>query len=434
MKQTLKQSFKITLPELAGNDLRWLTDYRAQSFENFIQQGFPTRREENWKYTDLSFLDKAEFCSTQTTQLQSLPACFQSAEKNTHRLVFVDGQLSTELSSIDELTTQCTILSLQQAFNQQPELIKQYLEKIETKDVRLLNLNNAFMSDGYYISIPKNITIEPPLHLLFISSDKDNAMSFSRNIIKLEDNSALTIFEEHINLDGQSTFSNHLTQCVLEKNAQLELYKLQSQNADAIHIAHTQVDQQGDSQFNSYNVTLGSKLSRDDLNTKLKGQGAACQLYGLYVGEGKQLQDHHTRIDHLVPHGNSAEYYKGVLTGQAKGVFNGKVIVHPDAQKTNSQQTNKNLLLSKTAEANAKPELEIYADDVLCAHGATIGQIDQESLFYLRSRGLDRQSAIALLVHSFADEVLEKFKHGEIAEYMRRAVQAKMTEEFISLS
>jgi Fe-S cluster assembly protein SufD len=434
MKQSLEKNLKEVASDLVSAETCSLP------LNHFSGQGLPTRREENWKYTDLSFLEKSTFKLSKQITLNSLNNGFQG---NAHKLVFVDGHFSAPLSSIDALASQCTVLSLKQALADDPETIKKYLEDVQAKDVRFLNLNKAFVSNGYVIIVPKGVVIEKPLHLLFVSSDANNVMSFSRNIIVLKENSHLTVFEEHIpiqasplqaqgaSLEGQSTFNNHITQVILEQGAKLNRYKLQNQNQTAIHIAQTLVNQKCDAQFNSYQVTLGAALSRDDLNISQQAKGASCTLYGLYLGEAKQHQDHHTRIDHLAPHGTSVEYYKGVLTGEAKGVFNGKVIVHPDAQKINSRQTNKNLLLSKTAEVDTKPELEIYADDVACAHGATIGQIDPESLFYLRSRGLDSASAMSLLMHAFADEILEKFVDKEIADYLQEAVHIKMSAHFV---
>ncbi|MDF3054952.1 MAG: sufD [Gammaproteobacteria bacterium] len=426
MKQSLEQNLKQISSSVVS------PENRSVALNNFLVQGFPTRREENWRYTDLSFLKEAAFTLSENTIIDRLQTGFKVGKGNVHRLVFIDACFSESLSSVKALDEQCTVLPLKQALATNSEIIRKYLANAHQEDTRFLNLNNAFMSDGYVILVPKGMVIENPIHLLFISSDKDNVMSFSRNIILAEENSALTVFEEHLSMDGQTTFANHITQVVLGAGARLDRYKLQNQNERAIHIAQTLVDQKRDSQFKSYQVTLGAALSREDLNISQRDQGASCALYGLYLAEAKQHQDHHTRIDHLAAHGNSVEYYKGVLTGQAKGVFNGKVVVHPNAQKINSQQTNKNLLLSNAAEMNTKPELEIYADDVSCAHGATIGQVDSESLFYLRSRGLDSVSAMSLLVQAFADEIVETFEHKDISDYLREMTHAKMSTHFLS--
>lgn len=414
--------------QFMGCDIGLLEPTRAAALKHFLTQGFPTRREENWKYTDLSFLKNEAFAYSENLNVSDIELKgFQSTD--VYKLTFINGYYAPHFSSIDELTAHCHISSLNEALKTQSTWTKNHLENISSKDARFLDLNNALMTDGFVINVSKNTIMPKPLHILFIATKAEQTpfMSFARNLIELAPNSQLTLFEEHIDLSDTRSMKNHITQITMGENASLDMYKLQNQNDEAIHIAQTLVQQARNSQFKSLVVTLGGKLSRDDLNILLNDEGASCTLNGLYLGDHHQHVDHHTRIDHFKSHGSSQEYYKGILSGQARGVFNGKVIVHPGAQKTVSQQINKNLLLSKQAEVDTKPELEIYADDVACAHGATIGQIDPESLFYLRSRGLDKKAAFMLLMEAFADEILTTAQPHAVIHYMREWVHKKMS-------
>jgi Fe-S cluster assembly protein SufD len=358
---------------------------------------------------------------------------YQLENTPTHQLVFVDGYFDATLSTINQLPEGVILSSLNEALLHQPEYIEPHLSENENpSSCALINLNTAFMSDGFFLYVPKNTALAHPIHLLFLTTHLDNnTLLNNRNIILLAENSTATLLEQHVALSHLKSTEHHLiknsfTTVETKENAQLHYYKLQQEHAQTIHLAHTEVQQSRDSQVISYSISLGSKLARDDLHVKLNGTGASCELNGFYALSDKQHTDHHTRIDHYYPHGDSRECYKGILKDHAKGVFNGKVIVHPQAQKTNSEQLNKNLLLSNTAEMNTKPELEIYADDVKCTHGSTVGQIEPDTLFYLRSRGLDEAEATTLLVHAFYDDILQRMKNSEISHALQLAVTKKI--------
>lgn len=417
-------------PTFIGNHLPWLRVVREDSLHRFLEHGFPNRHNENWKYTDLNFLTQQTFHwqpRNETVNLQDI-ADFILPDVASPRLVFIDGCFSPTLSDKTLLFSEITFISLNEALLTQPEHIRPYLENdAENHYSQLIDLNTAFVNDGVFLHVPANTRITLPLQLLFVTTDaSEQTMTHSRNILILEDNSEVNIVEQHISLSKVPAFKNVFTQITCHVGAQLNYYKVQNENLHTIHLARTEITQSRDSQVQSHNITLGGRLTRDDLQVALNAPGAGCVLNGFYAPSGTQHIDQHTRIDHYHAHTQSDECYKGILQDKATGVFNGKVIVHPQAQKIQSQQINQNLLLSKTAQMNTKPELEIYADDVKCAHGATVGQIEPEALFYLRSRGLDEVAATALLTEAFFNDVLERMQNDSIAEYMRQMIMEKL--------
>jgi Fe-S cluster assembly protein SufD len=421
MKSYLEH-FEQLKPTLIGKDLPWLAAAREKSLSRFMARGFPNRHMEDWKYTDLTFLAKQTFAIASAHNTTSFD--LNQRWHSTTCLVFIDGCFNPALSKITELPSNLIVCSLQAALLNHPEQIKPYLAQESSS--ALINLNTAFMMDGLFVQIPKNTELKSPIHLLFLSTG-ENTFSNNRNIFIVEENAQAIFVEEHAALHNTPAILKNLTtQIDLKKNARLTYYKLQQENKDTVHLAHTDIKQAQDSQLQSYSISLGGMLARDNLNIQLNATGAACELNGFYALSEKQHIDHHTRIDHYFPHGTSTERYKGILKDHAKGVFNGKVIVHPDAQHTHSQQINKNLLLSSTAEMNTKPELEIYADDVQCTHGATVGQIEPDALFYLRSRGLSQDAAMNLLVHAFCEDVLQRLPDPDIAAYIHQAVGKKI--------
>jgi len=425
------ENFNQIKSDQVGQALPWLQNLRETAWQDFLQRGFPARREEAWKYTTPSFLEKHFFTLT-TAGKKIAPALLQQyhlAEVTSHRIVIVDGYFSRELSTIGELAPGVRLMSLAEAMIAHPEELQLYLAKKATAESHaLFDLNTAFVAGGLFLAVAKNVVVKHPLHLLFVTTAENETplLSSPRNIFILEDNSQVVIFEEHIALEQSLYYKNIVTQIDVKTGAQLEYYKLQNESDEGFHVAVTEIDQAQDSQVHTVSISLGAKLARDDLNINLNKPGSFCHLDGLYLLNGERHIDHHTRIDHRSMHGTSEECYKGILSDRTTAVFNGKVIVHPHAQKTKSVQSNKNLLLSKNTEINTKPELEIYADDVQCAHGATVGQIDAESLFYLRSRGINETAAIIMLVEAFADEILHQIKQPAIEKYLREIVTRKM--------
>lgn len=413
--------FQQVQSQLMGFNLPWMQALRQQALAAFVDKGFP-RREENWKYTDVSALTKKVF--TSAVAVNELVGFSQTIIENTRRLVFVDGHFAPNLSDI-EISLDVLMMPLAQALEQHADKIQSYLSMDNAE--HFLYLHNAFMSDGLFLYVPKNTRLTQPIHLLYVNtSHQADVLCSPRNLIIVEDQSECTVIEEHMGMDEASHFKNVFTQIFAAAAAKLDYYKIQNENAASFHIANTHVHQQANSQVQHFSVSLGAHLARDDIKILLQEKGAETALRGLYLLSGQQHIDHHTRIDHLQSHCNSFEHYKGIVGDQGKAVFNGKVIVHPQAQKTCAHQTNQNLLLSKSAEINTKPELEIYADDVKCTHGATIGQVDDESLFYLRARGITETEALALLVAGFAGEMLEYIKQPSVFQYLEQRVMEKI--------
>ena len=271
--------------------------------------------------------------------------------------------------------------------------------------------------------MPRGKDGEQPIHLLFVaSSHGEPTVSHPRNLIIVGDNSQVAIVESYVGLDGGVYFTNAVTEIVAGQNAVIDYYKLQQESAEAFHIATLAVHQDRSSNFTSHSISLGGALVRNDVKARLDAEGVECTLNGLYMASGHQLVDNHTSIDHAKPHCSSHELYKGVLDGKSKGVFSGKIIVRPDAQKTDAKQTNKNLLLSADSVIDTKPQLQIYADDVKCTHGATVGQLDKDAIFYLRSRGIGHEDARSLLTYAFANEIISRIKIPSVREQLNAAV------------
>ncbi len=382
--------------------------WRQQSLELFTRDGFPTKKNEHWRYTDLNFLAKKVFFSSE--RFNAIGKITYPTLEQAYHLVFINGFYSEALSSTIDLTSVAEIFTVPEAFRLKI-LANEYTNLAPPTACarnRLLHWNAGSMTDGLVIRIPRNCALTKPIQLLFITTGSvDTSLYYApRNIFLLEEHSQAVIFEEHVALNADNYVKNSVMQIDIKPGAKLQYYKLQQEAPAAVHLANTQISQAKDSHLLSFSISLGAELAREDLTVALNEPGATCDLKGLYITAGKQHVDHHTRIDHYAAHTTSVEQYKGILSGESTGVYNGKVIVHPKAQKICSQQTNKNLLLSPKAHINTKPELEIYADDVQCTHGATVSSVEAESLFYLRSRGLDAASAEAVLVQAFAEEIL----------------------------
>ncbi|TNG01227.1 MAG: Fe-S cluster assembly protein SufD, partial [Gammaproteobacteria bacterium] len=390
---------KETLP---GSDLAWLSSSREQALQSFGEQGFPTLRIEDWKYTNIRPIEKRQFKLVQEVDREIDSETLKRYLFNDlpcHLMVFVDGRFSTSLSDVTDLPDGMVIKDLTTALKEHSDLMQTHLGS--TTDISsngFAAMNMAFMSDGALIKIDNNTNVDLPIHLIFIASGKEKEITNQMRILILAGtNSQAKIIENYVSLNDEVYFNNVSTEVKLESNSNIEHYKIQQESLKAFHIAELQVNQNADSTFTSHSVSLGGQLARNDIHSMMNAEGTTCNLNGLYVIGGKQHVDFHTLIDHAKPHGSSNEFYKGILDGRSRAVFNGRVYVHPDAQKSDAQQSNKNLLLSKDAEVDTKPQLEIYADDVKCAHGATVGQLDENMLFYLRSRGIDNDSAHALL-------------------------------------
>lgn len=387
---------------LPGASLDWLKEYRDHRLSRFLDVGFPTRKVEQWKYTDVSQLEKLTFQFALDDKSITLP---------------------TDLKSLPSGVVLC---SLSEALQKQSAMIKPYFDLQESANP-FVDMNGALMSDGFFLYVPDGVTIEQPIHVVNDSNQQnDTVMRHLRHIIILGANAKVSVLDEYRSDHQGQYFNNIVTEIYAGAGAHLNHYKIQSESQNAFHIANTLIKQERSSCVRTFNLSLGGALARDDLVFALKEPGATCYLNGLYLLEDGQHIDHHTHVDHLTIAGTSHECYKGILTGKSKSVFNGKVMVHKDAQQTSAHQTNQNLLLSKTADVNTKPELEIYADDVKCTHGATVGQLDEKAIFYLRSRGVEKIAAIGLLTRAFANEVVDFIDEPVVKARVEELVNQKL--------
>ncbi len=430
-KEHYAAEFERVAAGLAGHTSPWLRELRRKAITSFLARGFPTQRDEEWKYTRTAAIEKRNFSCGPGAEFAVDMARMEEllrVEGAAQRLVFINGRYFPALSRADALGGGVEVLSLNDVLRQRPDELEGLLGGVLDMDRHpFAALNTAFADDGVYLSLASGVVVEQPIHAVFITTAAhDGRASHSRVMVKADENSHVVLVERHVALDDAVYFSNVISEIALGKNAAVEYYRLQEESTKAFHISGVHVHQERDSRFDTHTVTLGSALVRNDVDVRLAASGASCSLNGLYLAGGRQHVDVHTRIDHLQAHGTSNEFYKGILDGHGRSVFNGKVVVHPDAQKTDARQSNKNLLLSDDAEADTKPELEIYADDVKCSHGATVGQLDADAVFYLRSRGIDEAAARNLLTLAFAREIIEQVKVPALRSHLDQAVMRRL--------
>ncbi|MGA7799325.1 MAG: Fe-S cluster assembly protein SufD [Gammaproteobacteria bacterium] len=404
------QEFRALQAGLPGARVPWIDGLRRNAMERFAELGYPGPRLEDWKYTDVRPIEKRHFragADAAPVDAEAI-AGYRLTGLAVHELVFVDGRFAPEYSQIGDLPAGVAVTGLAAIMDRAPAALEDHLAHYApVADNGFAALNAAFMTDGAYIALASGTEIEAPIHLLFVSTGSGRA-AHVRNLVAAGPDSRAVVVESHVGLGDGEQLTNVITEMALERGAAIEHYKLARDDARAYHIAGTHVHQDRDSRYTSHNVTLGGRLVRNDLVAALHGAGAECTLNGLYITGGRQHVDNHTRIDHRAPDTTSREWYKGVLDGRSRSVFGGRIVVHPDAQRTDARQTNNNLLLSRDAEADSKPQLEIYADDVKCSHGSTVGRLDRDALFYLRSRALDEQTARNLLVYAFAADLVQR--------------------------
>ncbi len=410
----------------------WVDRLRESAMDQFQQLGFPSVKEEEWKYTNVASIARIDFSpivasdgaptSLRADQLEQLTY----PEARESRLVFVNGVLRTDLSSLNGLPEGVVAIDLVKALqsDRYDQLLQEHLARIvDYGENGFTALNTAFLAHGAFVLVPRGVRIDVPLHLLFVSdSTRPNAASFPRVLVIAEENSSATIIESYAGVKDEVSLTNAVVEIVLKEGARLEHYRVQDESASAFHVATTRADLGRNSSFDTTNITLGAQLSRHNLSVIMDHEGAECWVDGLYIVGTGQHTDTHSVIDHKQPHCTSHQLYKGILDGKARAVFNGKVFVRHGAQKTDAMQTNKNLLLSNDAHVDTKPQLEIFADDVKCAHGAAIGQLDEDELFYLSTRGIHTDLARNLLTYGFAEEVIGKIKIESIKRELDAAV------------
>jgi len=403
-------------------------DLREEAAAIFDREGFPTTKHEDWRFTSLRQIAETKF------EFEPEPVTLREADidpvampANASRLVFIDGKFDVELSQTVDLPDGVVISSLQYAITEHRELVQSNLGKIIAVDeTPFVALNTRMVQDGAFVFVPQGTVVEEPIYIVHIATDQANpTLTNPRTLLIFGEDSQAKVVESALSLGGR-TWQNSITEAVVGNNAVIEHVRLQLGSEDAYHITNTQIEQGRAANFKTTVVTLGGKIVRNDINALLNGEGTECTMNGLYVGRGDQHVDNHTRLDHAKPHCPSHELFKGVMADKSSAVFNGKIIVRQIAQKTDSKQSNMTLLLSDGATINTKPQLEIFADDVRCTHGATIGRLDADSLFYLRSRGIPEKEARGLLIYAFASDVLDRIGISVI----RETLEARLFKRF----
>jgi Fe-S cluster assembly protein SufD len=415
--------FSEIVDRLPGRGLDWLGRLRKSAIERFIQLGFPTTRLEDWKYTNVAPIGRLTFRPALSPSKASVPDFLRSQVDlfPGPRLVFVDGVLDRNLSlnQYDDCGLQLSLAESLGNPNQTSALEGHLGRYADTSNHAFVAWNTAFFADGAYVAIPAGTNVLRPIHLVFVSTGTDQPLAtYHRNLIVADEGSRVALAEVFLSVPGAVNLTNAVTEIVAGPNATVDYYKIECESSDSFHVTTVKANLGRDASLSSHIFSLGAALARNDLCVALAGEGSQCTLDGLFLVDGHRLVDNHTEIDHRKPHATSRELYKGILSGHAQGVFNGAIIVRKDAQKTDAVQHSKNLLLSDYAQINTKPQLEIRADDVRCAHGASIGQLDHEAIFYLKTRGVDDRAARQILIRGFAGEILDRVHIPDIRQQL----------------
>ena len=421
-KEWFVKNYKTFEDNLNGEKTPELHRIRKEALKNFSDLSLPTLKDEEWRYTNISPLLKYNFnLPPEDLKISDeLVNKFLFAQIDSNILIFVNGKFSKENSKLLNLPEGTIVGSISDAVKNNPEIIEKHFGKYASYDNQIFTaLSTAYTMDGAFIYVPNGKIVEHPIHIIFITTaSEDKIITQPRNLIVASEYSQVTIIEHFVSENDDIYFTNTVTEIVAENNAVVDHYKIQEESKNAFHIARLEIDQERNSNFTSHSISTGGAITRNNINARFNGEGGECTLNGLFLLEDKQLFDAHTLIDHANPLCNSHEHYKGILDDSSRGVFNGKVLVRQDAQKTNAFQQNNNILLSNNALVNTKPQLEIFADDVKCSHGATIGQIDEDARFYLKSRGIGEEAANAILMHAFASDVIKSMKIEFVRNYL----------------
>ena len=429
LKAQLISDFKTAEGRMNGESKSAVHQVRKQALERFEALGFPTTRHEEWKYSNVKnlinqvfdFNAKTDFSAT---DLEQMP--IPNLEGNI--LYFINGVYNAELSTIVSPETELQIMTFAEAARTKPELVEKYFNKYSDAQVNAFTaLNTAFAHNGIFVYVPENKVVEQPIIIRFINDARTmNVASQPRNLIVVGKRSEVQIAEAFRSIGENSSFTNIVTEFVIAEEANVHYYKIQNESDKSYHIGTTSVVQESKSVFTANTVTANGGFVRNNLNIKVDGEYAEANMFGLYIPNAKQHVDNHTVVDHAKPNSSSNELYKGILKDKSTGVFNGKIFVRQDAQKTNAFQSCKNVLLSEDASMNTKPQLEIWADDVKCSHGTTTGQLNEDALFYMQARGISKDSAKSLLTLAFAQDVIDKFEIPAIKAYLEELITEKI--------
>ncbi len=407
-----------------------LHDIRTQAIRNFENKGFPTKKEEAWKYTSLNSVLKSDFSvfpkSESTVDFADVKKYFLH-EIDTYKVIFIDGKFSSFLSSTTHDGLDVCLMSSALTKPKYKMVIDEYFNKIASKDESLTTLNTAFALEGAYINIPKSKVVDKPIEIINFSTGSEAALLVQpRNLIIVNENAHVQIIERHQSLNDNPVLTNSVTEIFARKRAIVDYYKIQNDNLAASLIDNTYISQKEQTHVSVHTFSFGGNLTRNNLNFYHEGEHIDSTLKGITIIEGKQHVDHYTLVNHATPNCESHQNYKGIFGDRSTGVFNGKIFVEKEAQKTDAFQQNNNILLSDKATINAKPQLEIFADDVKCSHGCTIGQLDDKAMFYMQSRGIPQKEAKALLMYAFSNEVIESIKIPELKQRITKIIAMKL--------
>jgi Fe-S cluster assembly protein SufD len=406
----------------------WLSALRERGFARFSEVGFPTTRDEDWRFTNVTAIAQTPFQLARDARgsgiyAETLDAC--RIPGATCQFVFVNGRYAPQLSDPGTLPETVRVGSLAKAIAENGKSVEAHLGRyLNIQRDAFSALNTAFIEDGAYVYLPRGTVLEAPICFLFISlPGAEPEMTNPRNLVVAEDGTEAAVVEDYVSLGSGVSFSNAVTELVAGENALISHYLIEREDRQAYNVSTLRVQQARSSNVSSHSVLLGGGLVRNNVHPVLAGEGGECLINGLFIGNGRQHMDNYMLVEHASPHCSSRQFYNGILDGHSHGVFHGRIIVHKDAQKTDAKQTNRNLLLSDDAQIDTKPQLEIYADDVKCTHGATIGQVEENALFYMRSRGIEESAARRLLLLAFANECLDRMKSAPVREYLHDLVQ-----------
>lgn len=417
-----KSGFSKFLNETASEDPQWLKSIREEGISTFAELGFPTTRDEDWRFTNVAPIARSAFEISRNGYIEPSSdeiAKFMFEDGSNATLVFINGYYAPELSRTESLPQGVIVSSLAEALREHEELAREHLAKYaDIKNEAFTALNNAFFEDGGFVYIPSGTVLENPVHLLYVSAPTEKPRVTSpRNLIVAEENAQANIVEQYAALEESVYLSNVVTELVVGENSTLGHYLIERESKKSFNVSTLRAQQGRNSNIRSHSVLLGGAIVRNNVHPVLAGEGCDSLINGLFMSKGRQHMDNYMKVEHASPHSDSRQFYNGVLDGRSRGVFHGRIVVHEDAQKTDAKQTNRNLLLSDNAQIDTKPQLEIYADDVKCTHGATIGQIDEDAIFYLRSRGIPQEASRDIILNAFTNETLDSMSVESVKNY-----------------
>ncbi len=434
--------FKATSGQLSTNGQSWLAPMRSAAIERFATLGLPTRRDEAWRKTDLrslartAFRPAAEVVAPDADAITARVAQLAFPSVATTRLVFVNGRFAPEHSDAYVPTDAVRVEPLAHTLREAPELAQPHLGRVTENDADAFGeLNTAFMTDGGFVLVPDGVTVVTPIHLIFLTAPADGPVAqYPRNLFVIGDGATATILESYAGVNDTDVYlTNAYSEAVVGVEGNLTHYKLQRESESAYHVARLQGRQENESTITNTNVALGGRMARTDIDLHVDGSRCETIMKGLYMAHGEQHIDNYTRLDHAQPDCHSHERYKGILDGRSSAVFTGRILVRQDAQQTDAIQENSGLLLSRDAALSTQPQLEIFADDVKCTHGATVGELPENQLFYLRARGISTEEATGILAYGYANEIIEDIEIEPLREQLEQLIRLRVRERFAAL-